>query len=1032
MPTARALITVALFVGCLPDPATRGPIPRDDAYLVDAALSDAAPPDAAPDMRPSEGCEGCHAGIEAMHPDPALACVDCHGGDANADTVAAAHAPLGDLTSAVIKRLATDQLDALDPAALQFANPGDLRVATRGCGSGNPQSGGTGCHQPIVDTARRSVMQTYVGHYTLPRFLAGVQDRAGIHAAVDVSDPAFDPGIPGTVPALTALRTPDTPMTASAAAVLDRYLPQQCPWCHTASFGRNDAPRNYRSSGCSACHVEYADDGLPRGGDPTLDPTRPPRAIAHTLTTAPPTQQCERCHYQGARIGLSFQGIREGGFGEQPPRAVPLGESAHGHGPGFYLVDEDEAAPGDETPPDIHFERGMHCVDCHTAVEMHGDGRLHSTAKGQLDVTCTDCHGTVRARIAPGADGVFRTAQRGTPLRHLSRDADGKIWLTGKVDGVRHEAKQLVDILAARPDEPGLQAAMGVRADGTSHTDTMECWTCHTAWRPNCFGCHVSLDERFEGRDHQSGLDVQGLATGSRTYQALDFLALGVNSRGKIDTLCPSMQIFFEWIDAEGEMRMRDRVRQTADGQRGYGWMPTFAHTVRPAARPCTQCHLDEIASNQARVDETYGFGNPGRGFMLTDDTGEAHDLTQARTADGAALVAFPHVDSGLVPMAQVNRARAVQIVTGRERCNALDDDGDGEVDEDFRLNSDPAHCGACGVACAGPAPVCSVRRCLTRAWVAPDGDDAADGSREQPWRTLAHAVAQRPDTARRVLLLPGVHRLAAPLTIPHQVEIEGAGLSRDDVRLEGVLRFADAPGGVDRVGSAIRRVTLTAPVEVQRQSLELFDVRFDAPDSVLLARGANVGLIQCTIEGARATLIDAVDSQVRVLRSRLIDNRAADPLIRFGGAGRMVLSNSIARQNTGPLIALGAQSRLNVTLSTVVDLDGPVLLIDPEAGRAIVANNIFSATGVVLPDAAGRDLLASTNLVDRPWPHPGVIEADPGFVDRAAHDLRLRADSPGVDAGDPVFVLDSDIDQVERPQGLGVDIGAHERPADE
>ena len=1044
------LVLLGMLSGCFPEPVIDDPTRAvdatrpdqstdshlDDAAPVDQALLDAAMdatlPDAAP---PPGGCVACHVGVESMHPWAPLTCVDCHGGVAGALTQSDAHSPLADgITGRIVRQLDPDQLDALDAEALQFINPGDLRVADRGCGAGNPQAAQGGCHQPIVARARRSVMQTYVGHYTLPRFLAGLQDRAGIHAATDVIDPDFDPRIPGTVPELTALRTPVEPMAeATAGAVLDRYLPQQCPWCHTGSFGRNDAPRNYRSSGCSACHVLYANDGLPRGADPTLDPTRPPHAMTHELTSAIPTQQCERCHYQGARIGLSFQGVREGGFADQPPRAKPLGEPAHGHGPGFYLVDEDQAAPGDETPPDIHFERGMHCIDCHTTREVHGDGRLHSTAKGQLDVTCTDCHGTVRAAIAPDAGGVFKTVRNGTPLRHLSRDDDGKVWLTGKVDGARHPVVQLVDLLAARPQNTNLQAAMGVNDAGVSHTDTMECWTCHTSWRPSCFGCHVSLDDRAMGRDHQSGLDVQGRATGGRNYQAIDFLALGINGRGKIDTLCPSMQILFEWIDSTGETRMTNRVRETAAGQIGYGWMPTFAHTVRPAARACTQCHPDDVDSNAGRVAETYGFGDPSRGFFLTDDQGREHDLTQARTPDGEPIVAFPHVGSGLVPADRVARAMAVRIETGQERCNGEDDDGDGAVDEDFRLLSDPRHCGACDVVCPDPAPVCSVRRCLTRVWVSPDGDDLSAGTRDAPVRSIAHALALPPAGARRILLLPGVHALDAPLDVPAQVEIEGAGLTRDDVILDGILRYADAQTGADRIGSAIRRLTLRRRIEVTRQGLQLFDVVFAAPvgtPAVLTAQDASVGLIQVRIEGASTPLVQATGGSIRLLRMRLIDNRAPSPLIAQRG-GRLVISNSAAQGNSGPLVDVD-DARLILTLNTIVATAGVTVRQGPTAQPAIVVNNIFAFQAGAAVDGPGDGLLFRNNLV---WESPpseplqvDPIVGDPAFVDRAAGDLHLGPDSAALDRADPVFGLDTDLEQRERPQGPGTDLGAYER----
>jgi rhamnogalacturonan endolyase len=44
------------------------------------------------------------------------------------------------------------------------------------------------------------------------------------------------------------------------------------------------------------------------------------------------------------------------------------------------------------------------------------------------------------------------------------------------------------------------------------------------------------------------------------------------------------------------------------------------------------------------------------------------------------------------------------------EACNGLDDDCDGAVDEDFELQSDPQHCGACGNVCA---PAQATGRCV-------------------------------------------------------------------------------------------------------------------------------------------------------------------------------------------------------------------------------------------------------------------------------------------------------------------------------
>jgi len=76
-------------------------------------------------------------------------------------------------------------------------------------------------------------------------------------------------------------------------------------------LGTNDQPGDYRSSGCSACHVVYANDRQPthslgysqfgRDGqsasaDPTIDKRESGHPIAHVFTRAIPTSQCMTCH----------------------------------------------------------------------------------------------------------------------------------------------------------------------------------------------------------------------------------------------------------------------------------------------------------------------------------------------------------------------------------------------------------------------------------------------------------------------------------------------------------------------------------------------------------------------------------------------------------------------------------------------------------------------------------------------------------------------------------------------------------------
>jgi hypothetical protein len=89
-------------------------------------------------------------------------------------------------------------------------------------------------------------------------------------------------------------------------------------------MGSNDHPGDYRSSGCTACHVVYANDRSPtnsgwyakygnQGLSFSLDPTIPKNErghpIKHQFTTAIPSSQCMICHmHQGNLFVNPFEG----------------------------------------------------------------------------------------------------------------------------------------------------------------------------------------------------------------------------------------------------------------------------------------------------------------------------------------------------------------------------------------------------------------------------------------------------------------------------------------------------------------------------------------------------------------------------------------------------------------------------------------------------------------------------------------------------------------------------------------------------
>ncbi|MBE0568423.1 MAG: hypothetical protein IH577_01950 [Deltaproteobacteria bacterium] len=103
----------------------------------------------------------------------------------------------------------------------------------------------------------------------------------------------------------------------------------------------------YGEAGCSKCHVSSCDacHKTEVGGKP-----------AYSTKAAKDQKTCLKCH---AREGL------------------------------MVLKIDKEA-----NTPDVHFAKGMTCMDCHTSREVHGDGAEWKSMKepGAMDAKCESCH----------------------------------------------------------------------------------------------------------------------------------------------------------------------------------------------------------------------------------------------------------------------------------------------------------------------------------------------------------------------------------------------------------------------------------------------------------------------------------------------------------------------------------------------------------------------------------------------------------------------------------------------------------------
>jgi hypothetical protein len=308
-----------------------------------------------------ELCLTCHTGIEDIspsHPAEAIGCVMCHGGDPLALDADRAHAGMHG-----------------------GRNPGDLSVAQQACGQPQCHAGFSDSTRNHIERVTHSLQATYASAIAQVRFTFGAQPdnraRLGIAAVSDHS-----PTIPSY--ALRSLGKFDLSKETSPGV---RKFATDCLNCHLSApivMSLNKA-YFYRSTGCSACHYLYADDGLYRGLDPTV--SRDPLSGAghgttHRLTTQIPYSQCNHCHNRGN------YSLKQMTFLERddlyPAQLAGLST------PDRRLRDYYQPIA-----QFVSCEWILDCVDCHTSAEAMGDGHIYGTKKDAAYHQCKTCHGTL-------------------------------------------------------------------------------------------------------------------------------------------------------------------------------------------------------------------------------------------------------------------------------------------------------------------------------------------------------------------------------------------------------------------------------------------------------------------------------------------------------------------------------------------------------------------------------------------------------------------------------------------------------------
>ena len=317
-----------------------------------------------------------------------LACTDCHGGDTTVVAQVGANPKSAEYeqlkkrahpqpndpalanTSANPPRLYTKWLRE-SYEYVKFVNPGDLRVAAETCGA-------NGCHAPEVLKVKTSMMTHggmlwgaalyNNGSFPLKNTHFGESYSSdGVPQSIHTVPPPTpeETQLKGIVPELTPLERweisqpgnvlrvferggmkkgeignpdreeeagrPDDKLGERGFGTLLRTDPVFLGLQKTRLLdpllslpGTNDQPGDYRGSGCTSCHVVYANDRSPQhsgpyapfghlgesaSSDPTIAKNESGHPIKHSFTRAIPSSQCMICHvHPGTNMETTYFG----------------------------------------------------------------------------------------------------------------------------------------------------------------------------------------------------------------------------------------------------------------------------------------------------------------------------------------------------------------------------------------------------------------------------------------------------------------------------------------------------------------------------------------------------------------------------------------------------------------------------------------------------------------------------------------------------------------------------------------------------
>ena len=502
-----------------------------------------------------EGCVNCHKeinGIEESHNPIKIGCYACHLGN----------------------RLTTDKTEAHKNLVLI---PGNSSNAQKTCGTER-------CHPQMISRMQNNIMNTMNGVVSVDKWVLGEADGPTFRAPID----------------------------SIAYSASDTHLRNLCASCHLSNEKTELGPINElsRGGGCLACHLNYSPEAERELSNNKNERKKDEKNenlknyFHPSISLKIENQHCFGCHSRSGRISLSYDGWHE---------TLLSPETVKGK-VGFRILDDGRVVTKNRA--DIHSERGMLCVDCHTSYELMGDGTYTLHKEEQMKVQCSDCHISAEPKTAKFSEFDFES-RKISEIENLA--SDERNYLTTSKNGfplintfAKNGKSYLIKKASGQISE--IKPPLSVCTDAGSHKN-LSCNVCHNSWSPQCVGCHTEFNKNGSMYDLLANKEEEGEWLEYPKDLLAEPAVLGiresVNENGlikrNVEEFIPGMILTVSKNKSRNEKPIFRRL-----------FAPGFSHTIVKQSRSCESCHNNSTAIGYGRGKLEYKISGKMRKWFFT------------------------------------------------------------------------------------------------------------------------------------------------------------------------------------------------------------------------------------------------------------------------------------------------------------------------------------------------------------------------------------------------------------------------------